>query len=239
VSKDTVKRHCQKTLSKDTLNRHSRKTLSKDTLNRHSQRTLSKDAVKRHCLGRAGRRPISAPKTEALARRRAPKTGVAADGLICPDFFKKSGFPGIRILKTNLDVRPRFPRNPISGRIPVKGARFRRRLGRAGQRPISAPKTEALARRRAPKTGVAADGLICPNFFKKCGFPGIRILKTNLDVRPRFPRYPISGRIPVKGARFRRRLGRAGRRPISGPKTEALAWRMAPKTGSAADESFC
>ena len=49
LSKDSVKRQCQKTVSKDSVKRHCQKTLPKDTVKRHCQKTLSKDAVKRHC----------------------------------------------------------------------------------------------------------------------------------------------------------------------------------------------
>ena len=54
-------------------------------------------------------------------------------------FFKKSGF-----LKKPA-IRPSFPGDPISGRITVTGARFRRRLGRAGRSPVLAAQNGPLS----------------------------------------------------------------------------------------------
>ena len=70
-----------------------------------------------------------------------------------------------------MDSRPRFPCTPISGRIAVKEARFRRRLARAGRSPISGLKNEAPARRLAPKTDAAAGEQNSPDFLRNPDFP--------------------------------------------------------------------
>ena len=106
---------------------------------------------------RGNRGPISAtsgpsrlerrfgPPKRGAAKGISAEIGAAADKLIHPHFLKKSGF-----LK-NLATRPSFPSDPISGRIAVTEARFRRRPGRAGCGSASSPQNGAPPKGSAPK----------------------------------------------------------------------------------------
>ena len=145
-------------------------------------------------------------------RRFAPKIGAAADVLICPEFFKKCGHSAI------ISGQPHFGSNrgnsgPISA---TSGPR--RQTPRFGR-----PK-RGTVRGFAPKIAATADVLICPDFIRNPDFK---------KIRPSFPGDPVSDRIVVTGARFRRRLDRAGGSPVLDTQNGALSGdsrqKMAPQ----------
>ena len=189
--------------------------------NRGKRGPISATSGPRRRMPRFGR-----PK-RGTVRRFAPKIGAAADVLICPDFFKKSGFLKKSGHPAITSGRPDFGPNR-GNRGPISATSGpRRRMPRFGR-----PK-RGTVRRFAPKIGAAADVLICPDFFKKSGFLKKSGHPAITSGRPDFG--PNRGnRGPISAASGPRR-----QKPRFGRPNRGTARRFAPKIGAAAGVLIC
>ena len=177
-----------------------------------------------------------APETRPLQgdSPKKPASRRARGSVRFSEDFGNRGRPKSGFLKKLGDCQ-RFPRAPIPGRAPLRGARFPRRLGRVGRRPKRGP-IKAI-RPVKPASRRARGSVRFPEDSENRGRPKSGFPK-NTSSRPRVAG-PDSGRVALRGARFPRRLGRVGRRRDPGARNAAPSRRIAQKTGIAARARIC